>query len=146
MGNFQHLRNIYRSLSFRMIFWVGLIPALSISAWAYYNEGIILMAVFIFLGTSGFMAVFLLRFVNRPIRKLIEGTRHIGRGEYDYSVDLKRNDDIGHLATAINQMGKKIGEKQDELNKQKGEYQSLFESAPCYITVQDRDFRLLRQK
>ena len=109
-----------------------------------YERGIIFMAVFIFLGTSGFMALFLLRFVNRPIRKLIEGTRHIGSGEYDYSVDLKRHDDIGQLATAINQMGKKIGEKQDELNKQKGEYQKLFESAPCYITVQDRDFRLLR--
>jgi histidine kinase len=109
-----------------------------------YERGIILMAVFIFLGTSGFMAFFLLRFVNRPIRKLIEGTRHIGRGEYDYAVDLKRNDDIGHLADAINQMGQKIGEKQDELNKQKGEYQKLFELAPCYITVQDRDFRLLR--
>ncbi len=109
-----------------------------------YERGIILMAVFAFLVTSGFMALFLLRFVNRPIRRLIEGTRHIGRGEYDYTVDLKRNDDIGLLADAINQMGKKIGEKQDELNKQKGEYQKLFESAPCYITVQDRDFRLLR--
>ena len=109
-----------------------------------YERGIILMAVFIFLLTSGFMAFFLLRFVNRPIRKLIEGTRHIGRGEYDYAVDLNRNDDMGHLATAINQMGEKIGEKQDELNKQKGEYQNLFELAPCYITVQDRDFRLLR--
>ena len=109
-----------------------------------YERGIILMAVFIFLGTSGVMALFLLRFVNRPIRKLIEGTQHIGRGEYDYAVDLKRNDDIGHLATAINQMGQKIGEKQDEVNKQRGEYQKLFESAPCYITVQDRDFKLLK--
>ncbi len=109
-----------------------------------YERGIILMAVFIFLVTSGFMAFFLLRFVNRPIRKLIEGTRHIGSGEYDYKVDLKRSDDIGHLADAINQMGDKIGDKQDELNKQKGEYQMLFESAPCYITVQDRDFKLMR--
>ena len=109
-----------------------------------YERGIILMAVFIFLVTSGFMALFLLRFVNRPIRKLIEGTRHIGRGEYGYAVDLKRSDDMGQLADAINRMGKKIGEKQEELNKQKGEYQKLFELAPCYITVQDRDFRLLR--
>ncbi|MBW2708616.1 MAG: PAS domain S-box protein [Deltaproteobacteria bacterium] len=109
-----------------------------------YEKSIIFLAVCIFFGTSGFVALFLLRFVNRPIRKLIEGTRHIGRGEYDYSVDLKRVDDIGQLATAINQMGRKIGGKQDELNKQKGEYQKLFESAPCYITVQDRDFRLLR--
>ncbi len=109
-----------------------------------YERGIILMAVFIFLGTSGVMALFLLRFVNRPIRKLIEGTQHIGRGEYDYAVDLKRNDDMGQLAAAINQMGRKIGEKQDELNEQKGEYQKLFELAPCYITVQDRDFKLLK--
>ncbi len=109
-----------------------------------YERNIILMAVFIFLATSGFMALFLLRFVNRPIRKLIEGTRHIGSGEYDYTVDLKRKDDIGQLADTINQMGRKIGEKQEELNEQKGEYQTLFETAPCYITVQDRNFRLLK--
>ena len=109
-----------------------------------YERGIILMAAFIFLLTSGFVIFFLLRFVNRPIGKLIEGTRHIGRGEYDYRVDLKRKDDMGQLADAINHMGRKIGEKQDELNKQRKEYQKLFESAPCYITVQDRNFRLLR--
>jgi histidine kinase len=108
-----------------------------------YKRGIIVMAIVIFMGTSGFMAFFLLRFVSSPIRKLIEGTRHIGRGEYDYAVDLKRRDALGQLAEAINQMGMQIGENQEELNKQKGEYQKLFELAPCYITVQDRDFRLL---
>ena len=40
-------------------------------------------------------------------------------------------------------MGKEIGEKQEELNKQKREYQSLFELAPCYITVTDREFKLV---
>ena len=34
--------------------------------------------------------------------------------------------------------------KQDELNKEKEEYQILFENSPCYITVQDRNFKLLR--
>ena len=34
--------------------------------------------------------------------------------------------------------------KPEELNKQKEEYQILFENSPCYITVQDRNFRLLR--
>ena len=41
-------------------------------------------------------------------------------------------------------MQKDISEKQDDLNKQKDEYQSLFELVPCYITVQDRDFKLLK--
>jgi histidine kinase len=30
------------------------------------------------------------------------------------------------------------------LNKQRDEYQELFEQVPCYITVQDRDLRLIR--
>ncbi len=109
-----------------------------------YEKGIILLAMLVFLGTSAFMGIFLVRFVNRPIKKLIEGTQHIGKGEYDYSVTMNRNDDIGQLAGAIDQMGKKISEKQDELNKQKSEYQDLFNDAPCYITVQDRDFKLMR--
>ncbi|MCJ7686977.1 MAG: PAS domain S-box protein [Desulfobacteraceae bacterium] len=109
-----------------------------------YEKKKILFAVFLFLGASTFIGLFLLRFVNRPINKLIEGTRHIGRGEYDYRVGIDRDDEIGHLAVAINRMGGKIGEKQEELNKQKREYQDLFELAPCYVTVQDRDYRLLR--
>ena len=109
-----------------------------------YEKKKILFAVLLFLGASTFIGLFLLKFVNRPINKLIEGTRHMGRGEYGYRVDIDRDDEIGLLAAAINRMGGKIGEKQDELNKQKKEYQDLFELAPCYITVQDRDYRLLR--
>ncbi|MBW1888841.1 MAG: PAS domain S-box protein, partial [Deltaproteobacteria bacterium] len=37
-----------------------------------------------------------------------------------------------------------IGEKQEELNKQRDYYQNIFEMVPCYITVQDRDFKLIR--
>ena len=51
---------------------------------------------------------------------------------------------MGFLAEAINRMGRAIGEKQAELNKQKDEYQSLFELVPCLITIQDKDFKLIR--
>jgi histidine kinase len=37
-----------------------------------------------------------------------------------------------------------MNQESDELNKQKDEYQILFEQAPCYITVQDKNLRLLR--
>jgi histidine kinase len=70
---------------------------------------------------------------------------HIGKGVYDYKVDVfDRDDEMGHLATAINEMRKKIREKQEELIKQSEEYQNIFELAPCYITVQDRDLKLIR--
>ena len=41
-------------------------------------------------------------------------------------------------------MPEKNREKHQDLTKQKDEYQNIFELAPCYITVQDRDLKLIR--
>jgi len=109
-----------------------------------YESRIISLAIFSFLGTSAIICAFLLLFVNRPIKKLITCTRLIGQGKYDTDIDAGCEGEIGELALAINQMGHKISEKQEELNRQKYEYQELFEQVPCYITVQDINLRLLR--
>ena len=37
-----------------------------------------------------------------------------------------------------------MGEKQAELNQHQVEYQGLFELVPCIITVQDRNYKLIR--
>jgi histidine kinase len=112
---------------------------------ASYARGIIGLAMIIFLGASAIIGIFLLRFVNRPIKELITGAHHIGNGDYDYKVDvIDREDEMGQLATAINEMRKEIREKQEELSKQREEYQNIFELAPCYITVQGRDLKLIR--
>lgn len=102
------------------------------------------LSAFVFLVTSTIILVFLLRFVNRPIRRLIEGTDRIARGQYDVVVEVDQDDEMGQLAEAINRMSAQISLKQAELNKQRDEYQRLFEGVPCLITVQDRDYRLLR--
>ncbi len=102
------------------------------------------LAVAFFLATAVIISVFLMRFVNRPIKKLMIGLRHIGNGEYDYRVDVGRHDEIGELILSIDQMRKMIADKQEELKRQRHEYQSLFEGAPCYITVQDRALKLIR--
>lgn len=44
---------------------------------------------------------------------------------------------------AMRLMGSEIAKHQAELNRQRDEYQRLFEIVPCLITVQDRDYRLL---
>jgi histidine kinase len=41
-------------------------------------------------------------------------------------------------------MDQKTDQKQEGLNKKRDEYQTLFELAPCYITVQDKNLRLIR--
>ena len=98
----------------------------------------------VFALTTGIIFFFVLRFVHRPINKLIDGTRRIAKGEYDSQVDVRQKDEVGELSEAVNKMGKEIGEKQAELNRQRDEYQHLFEAVPCLITVQDRNFKLLR--
>jgi PAS domain S-box-containing protein len=108
------------------------------------EQGIIGLAVFVFLITAAIIFVFVLRFVNQPIRRLIDGTRLIARGNYTSKVQVIKKDELGQLASAINQMGDDIASSQDELNKQRDEYQNLFERVPCLITVQDRNYRLLR--
>ena len=108
------------------------------------EKGIIGLSVFIFLVTSAIIFVFLLRFVNRPIKRLIQGTRLFAKGDYSTKVDVAQDDEMGQLAAAINLMGDEISKHQAELNKQRDEYQNLFERVPCLITVQDRDYRLLR--
>lgn len=109
-----------------------------------YERRIILLAIFSFLATSTIILAFLFLFVNRPIKRLISQTRLIGTGKFDGSVATESSDEIGQLAVAIEQMGKDISRKQEELNKQRNEYQELFEQVPCAITVQDRELRLLR--
>jgi len=109
-----------------------------------YQHRIVALGILVFTGISVGIGVFLTVFLNRPIKRIIKGIRLISQGEYNHQIDLNRRDEIGQLATAINKMGKQIGEKQEELNKQRDEFQNLFEHVPCYITVQDRDLKLIR--
>ncbi len=108
------------------------------------EKGIIGLAGIVFIVTSTIIFLFVLRFVNQPIRKLIDGTRLIARGGNPGKVVVDQDDEMGQLAAAINQMSMEISRKQAELNKQKDEYQTLFEQVPCLITVQDKNFKLLR--
>lgn len=46
----------------------------------------------------------------RPIAKMVEGTERIRSGQLDTVIELKRRDELGYLATMINQMAAQLGE------------------------------------
>ncbi len=110
----------------------------------HFEKGAIGLAVAVFLITSAMIFLLVLKFVNHPIRRLIRGTRMIAKGDYNTQIEVARHDELGQLAESINHMQGKIGEKQAELNQQRKEYQTLFEQVPCLITVQGRDYRLIK--
>ncbi|MFO8085468.1 MAG: PAS domain S-box protein [Desulfobacterales bacterium] len=109
-----------------------------------YEKGVLGITIFVFLITSAIVFIFVHKFVNRPVLKLIKGTQLIGKGEHNIKVDIDQEDEMGQLAKAICQMGKEICRKQSEINKQRDEYQNLFELVPCLITVQDRNYKLIK--
>jgi len=109
-----------------------------------FEKWLLGFAVLIFVLTSTAVLFFVLRFVKGPINNIMNETRLIANGEYDSRIEIDQEDEIGRLSKAINKMSGKIGEKQQELNKQRDEYQTLFERVPCIITVQDRNYRLIR--
>jgi histidine kinase len=111
---------------------------------ALFKNWLVAFTIFVFLITSAVIIFFVLRFVKRPIKKMIDGTHLIANGEYLNKIDVDQVDEMGQLSAAIDRMGQKIGEKQTELNRQRNEYQNLFERVPCIITVQDRDYKLIR--
>ena len=108
-----------------------------------FKRGILLLAAFVFLVTSAIIMIVMLRFVNRPIRRLINETRQIAKGDYSAKVPVDGEDEINQLAMAVNRMGDEIARNQADLRRQRNEYQNLFENVPCEIAVLDREFRLV---
>ena len=109
-----------------------------------FEKWLVGFAVFLFLFTSSIMLFFILRFVKRPVNKIMNETQLIANGEYFSQIETDPDDEMGQLSVAISKMARKIGEKQQELNNRRDEYQTLFERVPCIITVQDRNYRLIR--
>ncbi|MGD8990627.1 MAG: PAS domain S-box protein [Desulfobacterales bacterium] len=111
---------------------------------AVFEGWLIAFAAILFLITSAAIIFFIMRFIKRPIKKMVDGTRLIANGDYLEKIDVDQIDELGRLSMAIDKMGKRISEKQAQLNKQRNEYQNLFEQVPCIITVQDRNYKLIR--
>jgi len=109
-----------------------------------FKRWLVAFAGILFLITSAAIIFFILRFIKRPIKQMIDGTQQIANGDYLNQIAVDQIDELGRLSVAIDKMGKRIGEKQTELNKQRNEYQNLFERVPCIITVQDRNYKLIR--
>ena len=84
------------------------------------------------------------RLMLLPIRSMISGIEKIRTGKKVACQIVDQNDELGELARAILKMGEEVREKHLELSEQREIYWRLFDAAPCMITVQNRDYELVR--
>jgi histidine kinase len=111
---------------------------------AQLRQHTLYLAFIQFVVTFATMAVLFFLLVKRPINRIIRDARLVTQGKLPKNRSVEFPDEIGQLAEAIHQMGADLMAKNNQLSLQKNLYQDLFEGVPCVITVQDRDFKLLR--
>lgn len=72
-----------------------------------------------------------------PIRKLLEGTQHIAKGELDFKVSEISNDEIGQLAESFNRMTEDLRRSRNELIKAKEYTDNVIRSMADVLFVID---------
>jgi len=60
-------------------------------------------------------ALFVWLVVRRPVKELVVGTERVGRGDWNYSIPIGANDEIGNLAESFNRMTRELQRAHDEL-------------------------------
>lgn len=107
------------------------------------QRNLIFLALLLCCGTAAVIVWINMRFVTRPVRQLVDEAKRIENGESPTRLRIEHKDEMQQLADALYQMGQSITDKTRALNQQCGEYLNLFETVPCIISVQDRDYRLI---
>ena len=98
--------------------------------------------LFIFISTFSGLAVTYL--VIPSIRRLQRRAAKMARGEYDPKGRSAGSDEMAELLRSFDKMSRQINERTAELAASRKLYKSLFEEAPCYLTVVSHDYRIVR--
>ena len=74
-------------------------------------ENIVLLYSLAALAAATLAALWLARGVSQPLQQLADYTKHVATGDYTSRLDLPREDELGQLATAFNQMTTGLAER-----------------------------------
>jgi histidine kinase len=104
---------------------------------------VIAFSIVIFVALAAVMSLFIFLFVNRPLSSLLGAIRRIRVGDYEHPIAVKTRDEISTVAESFEEMRRAVKDKTEALEESRRRFQTLFEQVPCYVTVQDRDFKLI---
>jgi two-component system NtrC family sensor kinase len=75
----------------------------------------VVFAIIAFLVISVTIGISINRYVTRPVRELVTGTRRVAEGDLDYSISVKGEDEIAKLASSFSQMTQDLKKADEEL-------------------------------
>ncbi len=99
---------------------------------------------FLFLLVSTIIGLGVIFLVSRRMHRLEEKARRIAAGNYPPVEIIKGYDSIAMLSRAFDAMSRQISDRTRQLEESRAMYKELFEKVPCYISVIDRDYRIVQ--
>lgn len=64
---------------------------------------------------SVFLWYFFKRLITRPVQRIVAATNAVAAGNLTYKLQVKRNDELGHLGNSFNEMTRNLAEAQTQL-------------------------------
>lgn len=91
---------------------------------------------------AGIVALFFATGISRPIEKLAEFTRAVGRGDFSYSAAVRSQDEVGTLAASFNEMISNIKKVKTELTTARDFTDNVIKSLADSLVVLDINGRI----
>lgn len=104
----------------------------------------LILALFNLLTLFGavWIAFFVSKQITGPIQKLAEGTRSVAKGDYDFSLDPARDDEIGYLVGSFNQMLTDLKGSRDEAERRGLLIQAILTNLAVGVIALDTEKRV----
>ncbi len=107
------------------------------------NTYIFAFSLFILISTVSGLGVIWL--VSKPLNRLQEKARKMASGRYKpEAFQSEAYDSVAMLSQTFDEMSRQINERTRQLDESRKMYKELFEKVPCYITVIDKDYKIVR--
>jgi len=105
---------------------------------------------------STWLALYLSKFVTRPVAALAEATQEISKGNLGYRVEVQATDELGDLVTSFNRMAqdlqatraqveassRQLGAANVELEQRRRHIETILESIPTGVLSVDAELRV----
>ncbi len=98
----------------------------------------------LFLLVSTIIGLGVIFLVSRRMHRLEEKAGKIAAGNYPPVETVKGYDSIAMLSRAFDAMSGQISDRTRQLEESRAMYKELFEKVPCYISVIDRNYRIVQ--
>lgn len=88
------------------------------------------------------VAFFISKQITGPIQRLAEGTRSVARGDYDFSLEPVRDDEVGFLVESFNQMLRDLRISRDEAERRGVLIETILSNLAVGVIALDIDKRV----